>query len=209
MVSSEVSPFPYNATKNDDKIYFSNQLCYKISLIWVKVGKTDQFLGNQKTGQLIYIVKGNLIYWIKSESGKIRCAVTIGLIALFGVSSPVKGIEMPLLPTPTPIIHLQKSLAQKIQIAPAVCQRLDKIRYDAVTVKQMLPLMDLNVKYVYINEKILKSIRAGDLGDLYYGMFVMTLLVFIFSSMDFTDAFTLLRQLGQTVLIQRSFKLSF
>jgi hypothetical protein len=95
MVSSEVYTFSYNATKNDDKIYFSDQLCYKISLVWVKAGK-PAFLVYQKNGQLICIVKGNLIYRIKSKSAEVSCAIIIGLAALLWVPSPVEGMGMPL-----------------------------------------------------------------------------------------------------------------
>ena len=98
MVCSEVYKFPYNAIKNDDKIYLSDQLCYKISLGWVKAGKTA-FLVNQKTGQLICVVKGNLIYRIKSKSAEISCVLIIGLAALLWAPSPVEGIGIPFLRT--------------------------------------------------------------------------------------------------------------
>lgn len=69
MISGEVSKFPYNAKQNDDKIYFSDQLCHKLDLVWMKAGKTA-FLVDQTTGQLICIVRENLIYRMKSIKSK-------------------------------------------------------------------------------------------------------------------------------------------
>jgi hypothetical protein len=56
-----------------------------------------------------------------------------------------------------------------------------------------------NRKYRYINEEILKNIRAGNLGGFYCDVFVMTLFVLILSSMDSADAFALLQKLQQAL----------
>jgi len=145
-------------------------------------------------------VKKDLTYRIKSKSVEISFAIVIGLAALFWTPSPVKGMGMSLISIPIAPIHLQKSpdqKAQEVRITPAVRQRLDKIRYDAVTVKKMLPLMYLNRKSLYINEEILKNLRGGDLRDFYYGIFLMTVLAVIFSSMDSGEAYALFQKLQQ------------
>lgn len=119
----------------------------------------------------------------------------IGWAALFSSASPAAAIGTNPFPR-RPIEIIQENKYQKPRVAPIVPQRWNKIRidYDA---KQMFPLIYLNGRQIYINEEILKGIRAGDFGDFYLGMFVFTLLVVIFSAMDSADAFAILQQIGK------------
>ena len=79
--------------------------------------------------------------------------------------------------------------------APVVPKRVEKVRF--IPRKEIIPFIILNDKNLYIQEQILKRIRAGDLADLPYGLLVMSLIIVIFGAMDSADAFLLFQHLGK------------
>lgn len=64
---------------------------------------------------------------------------------------------------PAQIVRVQSSYKSRpeVKIAPTVNPRLDKIRMMATN--EMIPLIYRNGHYSYINEQLLKKLRAGDL----------------------------------------------
>ena len=82
----------------------------------------------------------------------------------------------------------------EVKIVPIVYKRLDKIRL--VPTKEMIPLIYLNAQHVYVNEKILKRLRAGDLSS----NLVLTTtsrVVFIIRQLSGVNAFAILDPLGK------------
>ena len=83
----------------------------------------------------------------------------------------------------------------EVKIAPIVYKRLDKICL--IPTKEMMPLIYLNARHVYVNEKILKRLRAGDLQT---NLSLITIVVVVYIMMiqlSGVDPFTILNQLGR------------
>ena len=78
-----------------------------------------------------------------------------------------------------------------MKIAPIVSKSLDKIRL--MPTNEMIPLIYLNTRHIYINEKILKRLRAGELST---NVTVATIgiIVFLMFQFDVTRAFTIFTQ---------------
>ena len=102
------------------------------------------------------------------------------------------GLSVP----PTPVIRVQPSYEHpsEVKIAPIVYKRLDKI--SLMPTKEMIPLIYINAQNVYINEKVLKKLRAGDLsGNLV--LVTVGVVVYIMCQLSSVDAFTIFDQIGK------------
>ena len=80
----------------------------------------------------------------------------------------------------------------EVKIVPIVYKRLDKIRL--MPTKEMIPLIYLNAQHVYVNEKILKRLRAGDLSS---NLILIAIGAVVYLMLSGVDAFAILEQLGR------------
>jgi len=103
-------------------------------------------------------------------------------------SAEAIGLSMP----PTPMVKVQPSYKHtynEVRIAPTVDLCLDKTLM--MPTKRMIPLIYLNGHYCYINDHLLKKLRAGD--------FVVTIgvVVYLMCQLSGVNAFVILRKLGK------------
>ena len=144
-MTKEIYKYPYNARTEDEiKVFLSDKICEQV----VKV--------NYKNGQIFCTVKDR----ITSQNKEIIFSAAILFGVLFGMPYKAKGIGVsPILPS-APEIH--RPARQTVpQHAPIINPRLDKIVMMANN--RMIPLIYINGHYSYINEQLLKKLRAGDL----------------------------------------------
>ena len=78
--------------------------------------------------------------------------------------SEAMGLSIP--PRSTPVGRVQPSYQQpaELKIASIFYKRLDKICL--IPTKEMIPLIYLNAQNVYLNEKVLRKLRAGNLSGM-------------------------------------------
>jgi hypothetical protein len=81
-----------------------------------------------------------------------------------------------------------------MKIAPIVYKRLDKIYF--MSNKEMIPLIYLNARNIYINEKVLKKLRAGDLPEDLV-LVAVAIIVYITCQLSGVNEFVILRELGK------------
>jgi hypothetical protein len=97
------------------------------------------------------------------------------------------GLSMP----PTPLVRVQPSYHKN---DPIVYKRLDKIYF--MSNREIIPLIYLNAKNVYITEKVLKKLRTGNLsGNLV--LVTVGIVVYIICQLSSVDAFAIFDQIGK------------
>jgi hypothetical protein len=104
-----------------------------------------------------------------------------------------RNLSMP----PTPMVKVQPSYKHtyhEVRIAPTVNLCLDKTLM--MPTNRMIPLIYLNGHYCYINDHLLKKLRAGDLSGT---LTVVTIgvVVYLMCQLSGVDAFVILRELGK------------
>jgi len=92
---------------------------------------------------------------------------------------------------PAPVVRVYPSYEHQyeVKIAPTVNPRLDKIYF--MPNKEMILLIYLNAKNVYINERVLKRLRAGGFEETLVLM-AIGVIVFLTFQLSGTDAFVIL-----------------
>ena len=106
--------------------------------------------------------------------------------------SSAMGLSMP--PAPMVRVHPSYEHPSEVKIAPTVNPRLDKIYF--MPNKEMIPLIYLNAKNVYINERVLKRLRAGGFEET-LALMAIGVIVFLTFQLSGTDAFAILEQFGK------------
>ena len=108
---------------------------------------------------------------------------------LFGMPYKAKSIGVStILPSSAPEIH-RPARYPVPQHAPIINPRLDKIVMMAN--HRMIPLIYINGHYSYINEQLLKKLRAGDLAA-NIGVIAIGVVVYIMSQLSGVDAFQII-----------------
>ena len=107
-------------------------------------------------------------------------------------SAEAMGLSMP----PAPVVRVCPSYKHRseVKIAPIAYKRLDKIYF--MPNKEMIPLIYLNAQNVYINERVLKRLRAGSFEETLVLMSI-GVIVFLTFQLSGTDAFTILDQMSK------------
>ena len=138
----------------------------------------------------------NLPLNLKIKSKRIIIVVTLVSTVWFSnvQPSPAMGLSIP--PRATPVGRVQPSYQHpaELKIAPTVNPRLDKIYL--MPNKEMIPLIYLNAKNVYINERVLKRLRAGGFEETLVLM-AIGVIVFLTFQLSGTDGFAILEQFGK------------
>lgn len=172
-MTKEIYKYPYNARTEDEiKVFLSDKICEQV----VKV--------NYKNGQIFCTVKDR----ITSQNKEIIFSAAILFGVLFGMPYKAKGIGVsPILPS-APEIH--RPARQTVpQHAPIINPRLDKIVMMANN--RMIPLIYINGHYSYINEQLLKKLRAGDLAA-NITVIAIGVVVYIMFQLSGVDAFQII-----------------
>lgn len=107
-------------------------------------------------------------------------------------SAEAIGLSMP----PIPVVRVQQNYKHRyeMKVAPTLNPRLDKILM--LSTNRMIPLIYLNGHYCYINDHLLKKLRAGDLSGT---LTVVTIgvVAYLMFQLSGVDAFVILRELGK------------
>ena len=179
-MTKEIQKYPYNVRTEDEiKIFFSDRICEQV----VRITYTN--------GQIFCTIKDK----IPSKKREILCSATLIFGTLFGIPKDAQPMGVPTrFPSAT---EIHRSAPQDFhKYAPTVNLRCDKIFMMANNNMKMIPLIYINGHYSYINEQLLKKLRAGDLSA---GIAVVTIgvIVYVMCQLPGIDAFTILRELGR------------
>ena len=172
-MTKEIYKYPYNARTEDEvKVFLSDKICEQV----VKV--------NYKNGQIFCTIK----YRITSQNKEILFSAAILFGVLFSMPYKAKGIGVsPILPS-APEIH--RPARQTVpQHVPIINPRLNKIVMMANN--RMIPLIYINGHYSYINEQLLKKLRAGDLA-VNITVIAIGVVVYIMCQLSGVDAFQII-----------------
>ena len=172
-MTKEIHKYPYNATTEDEiKIFLSDQICDQVVRI------------TYRNGQIFCTIKDR----ITSQNKEIIFSAAILFGVLFSMPYKAKGIGVsPILPS-APEIH--RPARQRVpQHAPIINPRLEKIVMMANN--RMIPLIYINGHYSYINEQLLKKLRAGDLAANITGV-AIAVVVYIMFQLAGVDAFQII-----------------
>lgn len=180
-MTKEIYKYPYNARTEDEiKVFLSDKICEQV----VKV--------NHKNGQIFCTIKDR----ITSQNKEIIFSTAILFGVVFAMPYKAKGIGVsPILPS-APEIHRP---ARQIvpQHAPIINPRLDKIVMMANNYNNhMIPLIYINGHYSYINEQLLKKLRAGDLSA-NLTIVAIGVVIYVMCQLSGVDAFAIFDQIGK------------
>lgn len=133
---------------------------------------------------------------VKDKTKRLIIVISLATVVYFSVleSAEAIGLSMPM--PPAPVLRVQRSYkhSSEVKIAPIAEKRLDKILM--LSTKRMIPLIYLNGDYCYINDHLLKKLRAGDLSGT---LTVVTIgvVVYLMCQLSGVDAFVILREVGK------------
>ena len=146
-MTKEIHKYPYNATTEDEiKVFLSNQICEQVVRI------------TYRNGRILCTIKDR----ITSNKKEVTLSAAIIFGALFGMPTEARSIGVP--PRLSSAPEINRAAPQHFhQHAPTVNPRVDKIIM--ITNNKMIPLIYINGHYSYINEQLLKKLRAGNLAS--------------------------------------------
>ena len=144
--------------------------------------------------ELVYRFMTKLSSNTKHKTKRMTIVVCLGFVLVFSNIQSVEAIGLSLPPTPVVKVQPNYKHTYEMKVAPIVNPRLDKILM--LSTNRMIPLIYLNGHYCYINDHILKKLRAGDLSGT---LTVVTIgvVVYLMCQLSGVDAFVILRELGK------------
>lgn len=125
-----------------------------------------------------------------------RVIVVINLVSTLWFSNVQPASAMGLSIPAAPVLRIQPSYrnSSEVKTAPTVRPRLDKIVMMANNHNNnMIPLIYINGHYSYINEQLLKKLRAGDLTS-NLAVVVIGVAVYLMFQLSGVDAFGIIAQ---------------
>jgi hypothetical protein len=177
-MTKQIYKYPYNAKTEDEiKIFLSDQICEQVMKI------------TYKNGQIFCTIKDRITS--KNKEILLSAAIFFGALLVMPTESPAIGV--PIRFPSAPEIH--RPVPQYFpKYAPTINPRVEKIIM--ITNNKMIPLIYINGHYSYINEQLLRKLRAGDLSA---SIIVVTIgvIVYVMCQLSGIDAFTILRELGR------------
>jgi hypothetical protein len=134
---------------------------------------------------------------ITSKKKEIKFSATIIFVSLLVMPKKVESIGVPVQFSSAPEIH--SPARQTVpQHAPIINPRLDKIVMMANNYNtHMIPLIYINGHYSYINEQLLKKLRAGDLSA-NLTIVAIGVVICVMCQLSGVDAFGILQQIGKS-----------
>jgi hypothetical protein len=174
----EIQKYPYNAIIGEEnKIFLSDQVCKQV----VKI--------TYRNGQIFCTIKDR----ITSKKKEIMLSAAVIFGALFGMPREARPIGVP--PRLPSAPEISRPAPQHFhQHAPTINPRVDKIIM--ITNNKMIPLIYINGHYSYINQQLLKKLRAGDL-TANITVVVIGAIIYIMCQVSGVDAFAILSELGR------------
>ena len=144
--------------------------------------------------KLVYKFITKLPLNAKRKGKKVIVVISLGVALCFSNVQPADAIGLSL--PPAPVVRVQPSYEHpsEVKIASTVNKRSDKVRL--MPSKEIIPLIYLNAQHVYVNEKILKRLRAGGFEESLV-LIAIGVVVFLTFQLSGTDAFAILNQLGR------------
>ena len=157
----------------------------------------------------IYVFVKELPSKLNPKSRKVIVVVTLGMTFWFSSIKPSKAMGSSL--PPSQIVRIHKSSydsrskirSAKIRSAKIVSRKLNKIclttKLDKIcltTTDQTIPLIFINSHYFYINEELLKKLRAGDLSA-NLTIVAIGVIVYVMCQLSGVDSFSILNQIGR------------
>jgi hypothetical protein len=137
---------------------------------------------------------GEQVVSITCSNGQILLSATLIFSTLFGMPKEAQPIGLPIRFPSAPEIH-RPAPQYFHKYAPTVNLRCDKILMMANNNMNMIPLIYINGHYSYINEQLLKKLRAGDLAS-NITVVAVGIIVYIMCQLLGVDAFAILEQIG-------------
>ena len=110
----------------------------------------------------VYVFVKKLPSKVNRKSKRVIVVIALGVGLWFCNVKPSEAMGLSL--SPSQIVRVHKpsyDYRSEIKIAKTVSPKLDKIRL--IAINEMIPLIYINGHYFYINEQLLKKLRAGDL----------------------------------------------
>ena len=146
-MKKEVYKFPYNGRTEDEiKIFLSDQICEQVGKI------------TYRNGQIFCTIRDS----ITSKKKEIILSAAIIFGVLFVMPTKSRSIGVPIGFPSAPEIN-RPAPQYFYQHALTVNPRVDKIIM--ITNNKMIPFIYTNGHYSYINEQLLKKLRAGNLAS--------------------------------------------
>ena len=120
--------------------------------------------------------------------------ICLGFVLVFNNIQSIEAIGLSLPPTPVVKVQPNYKHTYEMKVAPTVNPRLDKILM--LSTNRMIPLIYLNGHCCYINDHLLKKLRAGDLSG---ALTVVSIgvVVYLMCQLSGVDEFVILRELGK------------
>ena len=131
---------------------------------------------------------------VKDKTKRLIIVISLATVLYFSGLESAEAIGLSLPPTPVVKVQPIYNHTYEMKVAPTVNRRLDKILM--LSTNRMIPLIYLNGHYCYINDHLLKKLRAGDLSGT---LTVVTIgvVVYLMCQLSGVDAFVILRELGK------------
>lgn len=131
---------------------------------------------------------------VKDKTKRLIIVISLATVVYFSGLESAEAIGLSLPPTPVVKVQPIYNHTYEMKVAPTVNRRLDKILM--LSTNRMIPLIYLNGHYCYINDHLLKKLRAGDLSGT---LTVVTIgvVVYLMCQLSGVDAFVILRELGK------------
>jgi hypothetical protein len=136
---------------------------------------------------------------VNRKSKRIILIIALGSVVWFSnlKSAEAIGLSMP----HTPVVRVQQNYKDRYEtkVAPTVRLQLNKIVMMANNYNNhvpMIPLIYMNGHYSYINEQLLKKLRAGDLSA-NLTIVAIGVVVYVMCQLSGVDAFAILDQISK------------
>lgn len=145
--------------------------------------------------QAVYVFVRKLSSKVNRNSKRVIVVIVLGVGLWFSNVKPSEAMGLSL--SPSQIVRVHKpsyDYRSEIKIAQTVNPKLDKIRL--IATNEMIPLIYINGHYSYINEKLLKKLRAGDLST-NLTIVAIGVVVYVMCQLSGVDAFGILNQIGK------------
>jgi hypothetical protein len=177
----QIYKYPYNARTEDEiKVFLSDRICEQVMKIIYK------------NGQIFYIIKDRVSS--KNKEILLSAVIFFGALLVMPAESPAIGVPIRLRFSSTPEIH--RPVPEYFpKYAATINPRVEKIIM--LTNNKRIPLIYINGHYSYINEQLLRKLRAGDLSSASLTVVTIGVIVYVMCQLLGIDAFTIIRELGR------------
>ena len=141
--------------------------------------------------------KRQFVSKLNRKSKRVIVVIALGVALWFSNVQPAPAMGLSIPAAPVVIIQPSYRHSSEVKTAPIVRPRLDKIVMMANNHNNhMIPLIYINGHYSYINEQLLKKLRAGDLSA-NLTLVAIGVVIYVMCQLSGVDAFTIFNQIGK------------